>query len=295
MFNKLEFSDINRYLVSIGTILIALALLLPYFYLKENFGIIISEKDYESYTPISKIIIDNKQANILWFQKSIFIISVVVLALGVVFSTIGIWRWNKRQSKTDQKFDRELEKLEIEIKHLTPQEKEEKIQEEIHLVSQTDQENTLAKSTEDYMNLKVIYTTIEEIVFKKFSDNYLIKNNFKIHTQVKVNNIKLDLLLQNDKKDIVIEVKYINVFRGINTIANLKERFDYNLQLYRKDNHKEIEGKLIVIYEEVHPRYADQDITQLVSKRNLHLNKIDTFLVKLSELENLNPHAIVKF
>lgn len=66
---KIDYGDINKFLVSIGLVLICLAILTPYFYLKEDFGIYIGQEDIKKFEePIQKII-TGKQEHVMRIQK----------------------------------------------------------------------------------------------------------------------------------------------------------------------------------------------------------------------------------
>lgn len=298
MFNKLEFSDINRYFVSVGTILIALAFLLPYFYLKENFGIIISNSEYQSYTEISREIIDNKQSNILFFQNIILYVSGVLLLTGIIFSIIGIVRWNKRQSKIDKKFDKELEKLEIEIKQLTPEEKEEKILEEIQLVTESEQnQNNTTNPSSDYRNIRTLYENAEKTIIDKIKSNISIRNVYDILTEIKINNKYIDILLKGKEKDIIIEVKFLNRNLSLLNTRSFAQNLDYILEFYKKSTKKHIIGKLLIVYNdaEISTEQLNRAIertTNDVFQKNF-LNTIDLIYIKNSELENLDIKNII--
>ncbi|MBA4320759.1 MAG: hypothetical protein C0412_20400 [Flavobacterium sp.] len=298
MIDKLEFSDINRYFVSVGTILIALGFLLPYFYLKENFGIIISEADYNSYTEISRKIIDNKQNNVLFFQNIILYISGLFLITGFIFSTIGIIRWNKRQSKIDKKFDKELEKLEIEIKQLTPEEKEEKIQEEIKYTTETEenQPNT-SNTTSDYRNIRTLYENAEQTIIEKIKSNDLIRNLFEILTEIKINNKYIDVLLKGKEKDIIVEIKFLN--RSLNSIfiRDFTQKLDYTLETYKKSLNRNVIGKLLVVYNdnEINNEQLNRTLER-IKNNNFHsnyLNTVDIQFIKNSELKDLEIKNII--
>lgn len=296
MFNKLEFSDINRYFVSIGTILIALSFLLPYFYIKENFGIIISKTDYKSYTDISRKIIDNKQQNILFFQNYIIEISVSILLIGIIFTIIGIVRWNKRQSKIDKKFDRELEKLEIEIKQLTPEEKEEKLKEEIFQTTESSKENP-GIHEQDFSNIRETYKNVETTIINKIKEYSSFSNSYNLYIEIKVANKYIDALLKGKEKDIIIEIKYMN--RNINTIvlSVLAQRFDYLLEFYKKTTKKHVQGKLLIVYNDAEINEEQEKKARSRFESNAFqiglLNKTDLYLIKHSELNNFEIKNII--
>lgn len=297
MFNKLEFSDINRYFVSIGTILIALSFLLPYFYLKENFGIIISETDYKSYTEISRKIIDNKQQNILFFQNYIIEISVSILLIGIIFTIIGIVRWNKRQSKIDKKFDKELEKLEIEIKQLTPEEKEEKLNEEILQVTKSTQEINTNSPLQDYRSIRNIYENVETTIINKIKQYNSFSNSYDLYTEIKVANKYIDALLKGKEKDIIVEIKYINRSINIMMLRDLTQRFDYLLEFYKTTTKQHIQGKMLVVYNDA--EINEEQVTKAKLRfesndfQNGLLNKTELYLIKHSELNNFEIKNII--
>lgn len=292
MIDKLEFSDINRYFVSVGTILIALGFLLPYFYLKENFGIIISEEDYNSYTEISRKIIDNKQNSVLFFQNIILYVSSIFLIIGFIFSIIGIIRWNKRQSKIDQKFDKELEKLEIEIKQLTPEEKEEKIQEEIKYTTETEENQpTSSSATTDYRNIRKLYENAEQTIIEKIKSNNFIRNLYEIMTEIKINNKYVDVLLKGKEKDIIVEIKFLN--RSLNSIIirDFTQKLDYTLETYKKSLNRNVIGKLLVVYNdnEISDELINRTLERIKNNNfnNNNLNSVDIEFIKNSELKDL--------
>lgn len=298
MFNKLEFSDINRYFVSVGTILIALAFLLPYFYLKENFGIIISNSDYQSYTEISKSIVDNKQNNILFFQNILLYVSAILLFAGIIFTIIGIIRWNKRQSKIDQKFDKELEKLEIEIKQLTPEEKEEKIREEIQNATESEKaQNTNTNSSSEYRNIRTLYENAERIIIEKIKSNISIRNLYDILTEIKINNKYIDILLKGKENDIIIDVKFLNRNLSLINTRSFSQNLDYVIEFYKKSTKRQTIGKLLIVYndKEIGIEQLNRTIERATNdnyQKNF-LNTIEVIYIKNSELENLDIKNII--
>ena len=123
---KIDYGDINKFLVSIGLVLIALAVLTPYLYLKEDFGLYIEQSKIDQMQEPIKELITEKQNQVIKFQTFIPWVSLSFFLLGLTSTIIGLVRWFKRQSKIDEKFDKELQKLDLEITSLTPEEKEEK-------------------------------------------------------------------------------------------------------------------------------------------------------------------------
>lgn len=281
MFNKIEFSDINRYFASIGTILIALAFLLPYFYLKESFGIIVSENDYKSYTKISQAIISNKQSNILFFQSIIVYISGGLFIIGLFLTILGITRWNKRQMKIDEKFDKELEKLKIEITQMSPAEKEEKINSEIQEIVNSEE---LTQSGLIVDNIRNEYRLVEDTILNKY--NKINQNKFIIYPNVRLKHTEYDILLKSNSNEYIDELVEIRFYKN-RIIPNLLydniRKFDYRIQYY-SNNVRDAKGILFLVYD-------DKNINKIkIDKLDLKsidlISDIDIKWIKLSELQS---------
>ena len=93
---KLNYNDFNKFLVSLGVILIGLALLIPWLFLKESYNIP-SKSEIDSLTEISKNIFEVKQGYLLIFSNLIPWISVFLIIAGIFLAVSGLTRWYKKQ------------------------------------------------------------------------------------------------------------------------------------------------------------------------------------------------------
>ena len=286
--NKLEFSDINRYFVSVGAIFIAISFLLPYFYLKENFGIILTETTLKTYTKASKEIVLNKQKNIIFFQNILIFVSAGFLILGIAFSIIGISRWIKRQEKIDRKFDKELEKLEIEITQMTPQEKEEKIDSEIEETNET--------TNNTNSDTRSLYIDIENTLISKFKS--ILQNKYLVSPNVKIKDKFYDILLQSNDRNVsdkIVEIRYFNQNLHLGVLKQVINKLDYNLTYYKTSTDKSVNGILLFVYNDVN--ITEERIENMKNKidntisLNL-INKVSIEFIKHSELQN---HEVIKY
>lgn len=66
---KIEYGDLYKFLVSVGVILIGFAVLIPYFYLKEDFGLCVPQSDMARFEPEVRQIIRTKQQLLLRVQN----------------------------------------------------------------------------------------------------------------------------------------------------------------------------------------------------------------------------------
>lgn len=85
---KIDYGDINKFLVSVGIILIAISILGPFFYYKEDFGIYLSPEEISKFrTPIQDLII-NKQTHITLIQNIIPYTALILFIFGLFLAII---------------------------------------------------------------------------------------------------------------------------------------------------------------------------------------------------------------
>lgn len=127
--NKIEFSDVNRFITSLGLIFIGLAFFLPWFLIQNNSILIIEQAEINKLTPIAKKTIESQQETIFTINTIFPYISIILIISGLIFLAFGIWKWNKRQTIIDKIQDEELKAKEIQ--NLSLQDKRELIAVEI--------------------------------------------------------------------------------------------------------------------------------------------------------------------
>jgi hypothetical protein len=284
---KIDFGDINKFLVSIGLVLIALAILTPYLYLKEDFGLYIDKEEVLKFEEPIKKIIANKQYQVYKIQKIIPWTSFALFLLGIASSLIGLKRWFKRQSKIDEKFDKEIKKLDLEIETLSPEEKIEKAKkevQEIELAEQLESTSTLSASTsksEGYLS----YMKIEQSIYQLFQN--LKSPNFDIHSEQKLGNrFYIDLLLKaksNKFSDRIIEIKYFKNQLLISSIQKSIYQLNTYISYYKENTNKQVIPILLIVYRK----------DNINEERILHYHiRINEFSNDLPNLERLKVEFI---
>lgn len=243
---KIEYGDINKFFVSIGLVLIGLAVISPYLYLKEDFGIYLSQSEFNSLQETTKEIITDKQIKVKKLQEMFFCIPICLSIIGVLFLSIGLYRWFKRQSKIDEKFDRELDKLNLEIQSLTKEEREEKVKQE---VQEIEFENK-PEPTEIQKRVFSKYIAVEESITDIFKD--YSSNNFEVLSQQKMGNkFEIDILLRAKSKkyaDRIIEIKYFNDKISTSVINSTLHRLSSYVTYYKEATNKVVVPVLIIAY-----------------------------------------------
>jgi hypothetical protein len=223
MIEKAQYGDFNRFSVSIGLILLALGVLLPYLYMKESFDLLIKKDDLTLLTPIAQEIINSRQGYIQKLVLAIPFLSIGSVLAGITLLIIGIKNWRKRQVVEDNKLVSELNKTIAEEAKLKAEES--KIRKEGEKLSQPEivenkrreiEKSEPSLSTSE-KNLSVLnYLLVEAMIAEKFKQEY--SDRYNVHSNYKINNQKFDIILErinnntegiNLNKDAIVEVKYV--------------------------------------------------------------------------------------
>ena len=245
--NKIEFSDVNRFLASLGLISIGLAFFLPWFVNQNNSLLIIEQEKIQKLTPAAQQIVTKQQNTLLTLNNVLPTVSIVLIIVGFILLIWGIIRWTKRQTVLDKIQDEELRAKEIQ--NLTAQEKRDLIETEIEKI----EEDLPVKTNESERQLEIdSYIQIENSIFLQFSQNY--KTNFIPSQNIRIGSFEYDIILKSKDvtqyKDRIIEIKF---FKNQLTYSNIK---DAATKLILACNHYEENFKrrtlavLIIVYNE---------------------------------------------
>jgi len=242
MIDKIEYGDFNKFLVSTGYLLIAVGLLLPYFYLKENFDLQIEQEKIKGFTITAQKILNAKQSFALNLINVIPYLSIFSISIGTVFLSIGGYKWKNKQNIEDEKINEEISKLKKENRKADydfdilkkgekiPQEeviKNKEIEIEIEQPNISSIEKTVSAQS---------YYLLENLISEKLRKEY--SNKYNVLTNYKINNQEYDVILTsidnnisktglNLSKDIIVEIKYtsrqINKRYVLDTLTRVAE------------------------------------------------------------------------
>ena len=223
---KIEYGDLYKFLVSVGVILIGFAVLIPYFYLKEDFGLCVPQSDMARFEPEVRQIIRTKQQLLLRVQNYVPYLSLAMFATGILSVAAGLYKWSRRQRQADAKFDLEVKRLDLQIRALSPEETKEKIAREVDEI--TRQEPSGAKKPDkpsgpvqagERARYISEYYDVERAVIESFEKRLSDRKEYEIKPQTEIGDrLHLDmLLLSRDnglRSDKIIEIKYFR--NGLN-------------------------------------------------------------------------------
>jgi len=300
--NKIDYSDINKFLVSMGIVLIGLAVLTPYLYLKEDFGLYLEQEHFEKLQEPIKNLITDKQDKIIQIQKYIPCISIILLFLGLVSIILGLIRWFQRQEKLDEKFDKEIRKLDLEIESLTPEEKERKVLKEMTEIEQEEQkqEALLPANIQPQKETISNYLRVENNIFLLFQKYK--SPNFEILSQQKIGNrFEVDLLLKaNSQKfsDRIIEIKYFRNQLSITILTNSIYQLNTYISYYKEATNKSVVPVLLIVYKDKTiplEKISDYKRKVFESAKDIpNLNRLKVEFIEEEKIEQFNIQTILK-
>ena len=120
----------NRLLTSLGLILMAAALVVPYFYFRSTDTLEIERDRLARLTPTAKSAIEGRQNDIAAIQPFVLPMALALIAIGVCLLVWGAYRLRSTQDRDDREAEARTIMAEAGVRDLTPQEQEDKIAEE---------------------------------------------------------------------------------------------------------------------------------------------------------------------
>jgi len=226
--------------------------LLPYLYFKEDFGLYIAQDVIKKLSPSIQEVIRSKQEKLIIIQSALPWISGILFIIGIISTILGLIRWFKRQAKIDEKFDKELVKLELEIQSLTPEEKEEKVTREIEEIEKEEQFQNMTEVRKPSLMAIQNYLNIEDEVIKVFL-KYQSKN-FEILPQQKLGQrFYIDLLLKAKTKkfaDRIVEIKYFKNRISLSALQSSITQLNNYVAFYKNRFLRKVVPVLIIVYDQ---------------------------------------------
>ena len=281
--NKIEFSDVNRFLASLGLICIGLAFFLPWFVNQNNSLLIIEQDKIQKLTPAAQQIVTKQQNTLLTLNNVLPTVSIGLIVVGFILLIWGIIRWTKRQTVLDKIQDEELRAKEIQ--NLSSQEKRDLLETEIEKT----EEDLPVKTNEADRQLEIdSYIQIENSIFLQLSQNF--KTNYTPSQNVRIGSFEYDIILKSKAltqyKDRIIEIKF---FKNQLTYSNIK---DAATKLILACNHYEENFKrrtfaiLIIVY-------SEEEFDETVKKYKKDIEIYGTELGKPLRVNFFNRQKIV--
>jgi hypothetical protein len=250
--NKLDFSDLNRFLVSVGLIFYAFAFAVPWLFLKESVSFKLSLQEFESLTPQSQSFLVNRTSKAELILTLIPWISLVLILFGTTAIVIGIRRWLRKQRIADEMESLDLQKKRSELKPISEEEVVEKAKLEVNqegknIVREGDFTVLKAPSHEKWQRVIDVEKLIATKLLSYNSFEYEVNQNVKIEGEEVV-----DILLSAyspKKRDKLIEVKLFEQKIKFQSVIDAMQRLNKLGSAYLKILKKSPLMYLMIIYD----------------------------------------------
>jgi hypothetical protein len=119
---RTDTGNFNRFLTSIGLLLLAAALLVPYFYFRDTDVLRISESQLQRLTPTARAALVRRQRRSADLEEPVLILSAFLASGGIVALIFGGKRLRLAQRKEDEAIDRKARREDYEIEKLSAEE-----------------------------------------------------------------------------------------------------------------------------------------------------------------------------
>jgi hypothetical protein len=290
--NKFEYSDLYKFITSVGIALIALAVLVPWLFLREPFDLLQPTSDLTQLTPLAQEIIAVRQATVQSILTKIPVFSVISFGVGLLGLIAGGIMWYR---KTQMPLER-ITGLNIKFleKQLTPfsheeikVQKEEEIKAQLEVEIQESHEQEYTPELEEVLKPDNVNRLVESaILIEKRLTGLLtscFSNSHTILPHRRLGPIALDIVMasKTTASDYIFEVKYIRKGFKYFWLRDNILKFIYANNSYQKEtNRKAIPVLFIVGNEKMTPSLVD----------------VKKYIYRLqSELDNLESQASVVF
>lgn len=257
MIDKIDYGDLYKFRTSIGLIIMAIALVLPWLIINQDKSYYLSVEEYNSLGNQSKWLAD--------YQRTVNIIFVIITP---ITSTFGFWhgrkffktgynQWKKKQDSADEYEQLNLISKRLEVKTMNFEEVDKKAEDEIlkdntgkpyvekeeQISSTTTQETTIQEKKEKLLN-------VEAEIFKKITDYNTF--NYNPQQNLKLSKYTFDIVLHafnpNNRIDIIIEVKYLQATLNMVNLRNSFLEFITSTNEYRRQTSRKAKMYFMIIY-----------------------------------------------
>ncbi|WP_043931102.1 hypothetical protein [Bacillus sp. EB01] len=289
--NNIDFSDVHKFLVSVGLGTIVFAFLLPWLFLKEEFNLYLEKDTVAKYTDDSQKVIHLKNSILIDLFSNLHWITILFLAIGLFLIGVGIFHWWRKQKEFDKgqvldNMNKELtnKKLKKELEDTTPSEKASAVLNEINAdlfgtasAATSDSivpENPISQKTSvtstESVEIVKAYNRIEHITVGKITEKY--SNKYEVVLDKKILNLNLNILLlgrTNDFSDRIIEIKYRS--QSPLTLTEATELIDALEQVYKLATGRIAIPLIVLVTSAKIKIHSEQILNPLISQNKLVL------------------------
>ncbi len=210
--DKLQFDDYDKFLVSLGVVLLVSSVAVPWLILREPFDLTIPQEEITNLSPMAQTLISQRHQLAYYLVHAVPSIFGVLLISGFVSVGFGLRGWRNRQRLFDTKTNLEVKKLSLEVTAMTPAEVIDKATNEVIEIEESDllideegpaPELPSESRTKEYLAIeRKLLTIIKEC----------LGNQYKATEYARLGPVQFDLVLEagiGGDTDLLFEFKSI--------------------------------------------------------------------------------------
>ena len=232
--NKPEYGDLYRFIVSIGILLIASSVAIPWLFLNQPFHSEMSLTEINNLTENAQRLIQIRQNSALWILQNFMWVSIILATLGVLTIIFGIFKWNQKQKLLDRTDELHKEKLEKEVKRMSPEQIALKAtQDSIAADWETTDDEYLVDSIRKSDEKIIKYFDVENIVLKKLNQCY---NSRNVYTHRIVGDHEIDVIIRTKQSErVLIEIKRLTSYKqSENFYHSIEKQLESTIRSYKE-------------------------------------------------------------
>lgn len=263
IFEKAEYSDLYKFLTSIGLLVIGLSVLLPWLFLQDQLAVQVMADDYDQMLCVSQDLILRKLELTSLSLTIVVVLSRILFIAGVGLCLYGIRKWNVKQRGIDELDQLELSERRAQVRPLRESEYPAKAQEEVRSETAGSDTNELAqqasntptkeqptepRASETLANRLI---EVEALLFDRIDDynsfDYRVQRNVKL-----ANRFEVDILLAayntNQRVDKLIEIKYFQNRLKMETVISARDQLNKTRKYYNASTRRSVQAILLLVY-----------------------------------------------
>jgi hypothetical protein len=249
---ELQYSAYYKFLVSLGLAIIVLAFTVPWLLLREPLSLEMKNSELSNLTPRGRRVVHQRQMFAETSGKIAPWASVALLVLGSGLIIYGLGRWNDRQKIVDRTEDTTLVKLEAEVRQLTTNEAEERVEDEAketadaHAVAKNEAAGTAATREHPYLETVATLFALERLAIRKLEEAF--KATHTVEDRIAIGNERLDarLVSKSSGTDYLVEIKFFKAGAAV-LCQRAVRQISRAAITYRRSSERDVTALLLII------------------------------------------------
>jgi len=245
---QIEYGDFYKFIVSVGIALLIAAVLLPWLFLREPFDLLVDANQITHLTPAAQAILASRQLLLARAFHFVPWISGTLFIVGLALSIGGLLLWRPRQAIRDQSEDLDLEKRRRELKSMSAEQRDAKIEADI-----VQERGAPPPAPERTLSAELVSSTghirrLEQELHHRIKA--CVGSSYDVRVNQRLGAAEYDVILNSNIQgapDVIIELKYIRQGFHYSWMRESASRLILATELYAERLHRKSVPLLLII------------------------------------------------